>query len=153
MENLNFDKGLVPLTFNENPNNTVYFCPTDPNLSVRYKQSIKQLEELGERANKLFNESDKEKLNDFDYMCKQIDEFKEIDDTIKKTIDYIFNADICKHALGKISCLAKGTNGKALYENLIHGLLEKCNEHCGKKVNNIKNSPKPQKYLKKYNKR
>ena len=46
MENLNFDNGIVEVVINGDKNKTISFCPSDINISVRYKESLKVFEEL-----------------------------------------------------------------------------------------------------------
>lgn len=149
MENLSFDNGIIEVMINGDKNKTIAFCPSDINISVRYKESLKVFEELSEKANTVFNEN----ANNNEELFKQIEQYKEIDDTVKKTIDYIFNAEISKVAFGKSSSLSKTSNGKHAFENLLNSLLELCNKCYSNKVNNIKNNYKSQKYLSKYNKR
>lgn len=148
MENLSFDNGIVEVAINGDKNKTISFCPSDINISVRYKESLKVFEKLSEKAKNIFNDD----LRDNDALFKQIEQYKEIDDTIKKTIDYIFNAEISKKAFGKSSCLSKTSNGKHAFENLMDSLLGLCNKCYSKKVDNIKNNYNSQKYLYKYKK-
>lgn len=149
MENLSFDNGIIEVMINGDKNKTIAFCPSDINISVRYKEALKIFEELSEKVKNIFND----KSNDTEAIFKQIEEYKKIDDTVKKTIDYIFNAEISNIVFGELSSLSKTSNGSYAFENLLNSLLGLCNKCYDNKVSHIKNGEKAQKYLSKYNRR
>lgn len=112
MEQLNLDTGVR--TFAIAGGGALRFNPADPNLYGRFAQGAEQLQalerELTEKGAGLAGE-------------EMIDLFREADEKIKSLLNEIFGGDNDFHkALGGVSLLAVGANGKTVAQNLFAAL-------------------------------
>lgn len=123
MEQLNLDTGVR--TFAIAGGGALRFNPADPNLYGRFAQGAEQLkaleQALTEKGAGLAGE-------------EMIGLLKEADTRIKSLLNEIFGGDNDFHkALGGVSLLAVGSNGKTVAQNLF-GALEAILEEGAQKI-------------------
>lgn len=123
MEQLNLDTGVR--AFAIAGGGALRFNPADPNLYGRFARGAEQLQalerELTEKGAGLAGE-------------EMIELFREADQKIKSLLNEIFGGDNDFHkALGGVSLLAVGSNGKTVAQNLF-GALESILEEGAQKI-------------------
>lgn len=112
MENLNFDTGLR--TFAIMGGGQLRFNPADPNLYSRFARGAEQLQALEEEMLKKGQEASPQEI---------LHLMAETDSRIKTLLGEIFGGDNDFHsALGGVSLLAVGSNGKTIAQNLFDAL-------------------------------
>lgn len=144
MDNLNLGLRTQKICINGDKNKTISFCPDDINIVSRYQESLEEFEKIKNEISDLNQNMDSENITE------SIKKIFQLDNVIKEKIDYIFNSDISKIAFGEVSCLAIGSNGVPLFQNLLEKLIEYCTNSYSGKVDDFKNSDKASKYLSKY---
>ena len=114
MEHLNLDTGVR--TFTIAGGGALRFNPADPNLYGRFAEGVRQLEDLEQELTQKGAGADGQEM---------IALLGEADSRIKSLLNEIFGGDNDFHkALGGVSLLAVGSNGKTVAQNLF-GALEK----------------------------
>lgn len=139
MNKLIIDDGTQEIEINNDKNRKIRFCPTDPNIAIRYQ-------ELEEFFNNVEEKLEEMQGNNKD-IKNQMQLLKELDLQVKEKVDYIFNGKISEVIFGNTSCFARGVNDKPIFQNMIEGLLKISSNAYKSK---IKKSDKAKKYLNKY---
>lgn len=124
MEQLNLDTGLR--TFVISGGGVLRFNPADPNLYGRFAQGVEQLQTLEQELTQKGTELAGEEM---------LELFREADTKIKSLLNDIFGGENdFNKALGGVSLLAVGSNGKTVAQNLFAALEAVLEEGAGRLV-------------------
>lgn len=140
------------------PNLVVEFDPTDLGVANRLSKAIPQFNELNAKWDKLNSVAESvqdmddtqetEAISTMDDFSKQFDD---IEQSVRKIIDEVFDAEVADKLLGNSSSFSP-VNGFFKYEHIITALLNCYEKHIQDEAPKF-NSRKTQKYTHKYIKR
>ncbi len=135
MENLSFDEGLKSYKINGDPNRILRFNPGDVNILTRYKEVVNNLNEIANELPDAKIKPDGTAEDNAEIVGAQLTAFNE---TLKKQINYLFNADVYDVLFAGQSPLCRvGTGRKLLCEEIIEKLGRLIGDECGETVDNV----------------
>lgn len=141
-------------TLNGDKNKVIYFAPTDINIFNRYNACTIELQEKLKEYDNIYKLEINDKT-DFETTMEIFNQINDADKFIKEKIDYIFNSKISEVIFGNTCCLSLNSNGEFVFQTVLETLFNICNEKIGEKtksdIKQIKQNPKAQAYLNKYN--
>lgn len=134
-------------------NTVIEFDPSDIGVASRLAKSLKDLQALSDKWEKLqSNMEDIEGADTDDSLVKSTDQFAKdfdkLEKSVKDIIDYVFDSDVADKLLGKSSAFSP-VNGKFKYEHIIEAML-KCYEQQIQDEAPKFNARKVQNYTNKY---
>lgn len=115
MQNLNFDDGYKEFSINNDPNRVIRFNPADFGIIERIDIAYEEIEKAAKIDVDMELKPDGTPRDD---LGKAAEIVKEISDTIKNQIDYIFNSPVSDTVFGNQSPLGL-VKGVPLYERFL----------------------------------
>lgn len=124
MHNLNFDDGYESFSINGDESRVIRFNPSDPNLMIRYNESVKNINEAKKKIGSNVKlgpdgtpaETDREKR---EAACMVM---SGVEDTIRENINYMFNSDVYDTVFAGQSPFCMVGNGKYLLEAFLYAV-------------------------------
>lgn len=124
MRNFSFDDGYESFSINGDENRVIRFNPSDPNLMIRYNESVKNINEAKKkigsnvklRPDGTSAETDQEKR---EMACAVM---QEVESTIKENINYMFNSDVYDTVFAGQSPFCMVGNGRYLLEAFLYAV-------------------------------
>lgn len=143
MHNLNFNDGYESFSINGDEKRVIRFNPSDPNLMIRYNESVKNINEAKKKigSNVILQpdgapaETDREKR---EAACIVM---SGVEDTIRENINYMFNSDVYDAVFAGQSPFCMVGNGRYLLEAFLYavkpimeGAIKKANEQSERRM-------------------
>lgn len=119
MQNFNLDEGYKEFTINNDPSRIIRFNPADYGIIERINEAYKEIERMSKIKEDIELRADGTPIEEFSKLAAVV---TEVSDTIKKQINYIFNADVSDMVFGKQSPLSL-IKGMPLYERFLEAVL------------------------------
>lgn len=110
MRSLSLDDGLESFMINNDKDRVIRFNPSDPNLLQRYHQAMKDIDDAKDKiGGDIQLDPNGEPVED-DPTGAVAATLRETDDTIRKSLNYMLNADVYDTVFGRQSpfCMIKG---------------------------------------------
>lgn len=119
MQNLNFDDGYRPFTLQNDPNRVIRFNPADFGIIERIKKAYDEID----NATKFDTDIDlKADGTPLELVGQAADIVSDMDNIIKRQVDYIFNSPVSEMVFGNQSPMGM-VNGVPLYERFLSTLI------------------------------
>lgn len=119
MQNLNFDDGYKSFSINGDENRIIRFNPSDFGIIERVKTAYDEIENATNIENDIELKTDGSPR---EAIGKAAEIVKQISDTIKSQIDYIFNSNVSEVVFGNQSPLSI-VKGIPLYERFLDSVV------------------------------
>ena len=91
MQSLSFDEGLKSYMINGDSNRILRFNPGDVNILTRYKEVVKNLNNLADNLPEAKINPDGTAAENVDIVTEQLGAF---DNALREQLNYLFNADV-----------------------------------------------------------
>jgi len=119
MQNLNFDDGYKEFKINNDESRVIRFNPADFSIIERIKTAYDEIDKATKINDDIELKADGSPVEE---LGKAAEIVKEINDTIKAQIDYIFNSPVSEMVFGKQSPLGM-VKGVPLYERFLNVVI------------------------------
>ena len=114
------------------------FTPSDMGIADRYEHTIEVFNSMQERLGKVESNANVLRLK------------KEVEEELKKEIDYLYNADVSESFFKTISPITPLENGELYVENIINAVSDIVEKETGRRLSKVNN--RASKYTQKYHK-
>lgn len=119
MQNLNFDDGYKEFSINNDPGRVIRFNPADFGIIERIKTAYDEINKAADLDKNIELKPDGTALDEF---SKAADVVRDVDNTIREQIDYIFNSPVSDAVFGRQSTLGM-VKGMPLYERFLNAVI------------------------------
>ena len=161
MQSLSYDEGLKSYMINGDSNRILRFNPGDVNILTRYKEVVKNLNNLADNLPEAKINPDGTAAENVDIVTEQLEAF---DNALREQLNYLFNADVYDVLFyGQSPLCIVGKDKRLLCEEIIEKIGSLIGAECGESFDNVnlkvkqytegyENRQQRRSYSKKYNK-